>query len=94
MLKEVQQKFAATLMKFRDSNAYCATFSRLWGLADPLDESWCDYYLEVLCVLVDARALSDEIVLPAKANMGYMVCGGFSPYVPAGYLSFGPIEKR
>jgi hypothetical protein len=73
MLKEVQAKFAATLMKFKDSNAYCATFARLWGLTDPLDESWCDYYLEVFKFLLDARASTEEIVLPSKGNLGFMV---------------------
>ena len=72
MLKEVQAKFAATLLKFKDSNTYCETFARLWGLTDPLDEPWCDYYLEVLKVLIDARSAPEEVVLPTK-NLGYMV---------------------
>ena len=71
----MQAKFAATLKKFRDANAYCNTFGRLWGAFDPLDESWCDYYLEVLGHVIRAPTAfpTEEIVFPVKQSMAIMV---------------------
>lgn len=75
MNKEAQAKFAATLRKFRDTNPYCNTFGRLWGVFDALDESWCDYYLEILSFVIKAPVThpTEEIVLPTKMNMAFMV---------------------
>jgi hypothetical protein len=77
MNKEAQGKFAATLRKFRDTNAYCNTFGRLWGVFDALDESWCDFYLEVLVHVVKAPVThpTEEIVLASKLSQAINVSG-------------------
>jgi hypothetical protein len=73
MRKEAKAKFTATLKRFKDTNAYCNMFGRLWGVFDPLSEEWCDYYLEWLSLLIEARSSKDEIVLPVKHGLAYMV---------------------
>ena len=73
MRRDAKSKFTATLKRFKDSNAYCYMFGRLWGVFEPLDEAWCDYYLEWLNVLLDARNLKDETVIPVKHGMAFMV---------------------
>lgn len=76
MRKDTIAKFKATLQRHKDSNAYCCMFGRFWGLFDPLDESWCDFYLEWLTLLIEARSAKDETVLPVKNGMAFMVSGG------------------
>ena len=81
MRKEAKLKFVATLTRHRDSNAYCNMFGRLWGVFDPLDESWCDYYLEWLNLLIEARGMKDETVIPVKNGMAFMVRCVPAPFV-------------
>lgn len=73
--KEAQGRLCATLKAFRHSNAYCATFGRLWNVFAPLEPVWCDMYLEVLRPIVEAPALNPgaEIVVTTKLNMNVMV---------------------
>ncbi len=84
MNKEAQAKFASTLRKFRDTNPYCNTFGRLWGVFDALDEAWCDYYLEVLSHVIKSPVThpTEEILLPTKMNMAFMV-RPFAPQPPS-----------
>ncbi len=74
--KDAKAKFSATLRRFKDSNGYCNMFGRLWGVFDPLDEAWCDYYLELLTELIEARAAKDEAVITVKQGMAFMVRSG------------------
>ena len=73
MQRDAKSKFTATLRRYRESNAYCNMFGRLWGVFDPLGEDWCDYYLEWLSLLIEARLSKDELVIPVKHGMAYMV---------------------
>ena len=73
MRRDARTKFKATLTRYKDTNAYCNMFGRLWGLFDPLDEPWCDYYLEWMTLLIEARSAKDEAVIPVKHGLSYMV---------------------
>lgn len=71
-VKDARVRFTNAVKKNRSTNVYCAMFGRLWGLFDPLDELWCDFYLEWLAPLVEAR--STDAASPVKHGMQYMVC--------------------
>ena len=107
MRKDARTKFVATLNRHKDTNAYCSMFGRLWGVFEPLDEAWCDYYLSWLSPLIEARASKDELVIPVKQGLQYMVRHVYMRVLvcicelarrtwrcrTAVCLSFGPIEK-
>ena len=46
----------------RDANPYCAMFGRLWGVYDPLPEATCDFYLEVLSHVFEAKKNADQVL--------------------------------
>ncbi len=75
MLREAQARFASTLRKFKDSNAYCYMFGRLWGLFDALDEPWCDFYLYLAGFIFRSTVShpTEDIALPTKSNLAHVV---------------------
>ena len=75
--KEARSKFVGALKRYQAASLYCRMFGRLWGIFEPvLDEAWCDYYLEWVNMLIAARAAKDEVVIPVKQGVAFMVRHG------------------